>query len=59
MCAVYDSGEENHEEGAEQHHRHRGSFFGELTEHHFQHSQLLTLDELDVRIRSISVIAAR
>jgi len=33
--------------------------FGELTERHFKHSQLLTLDELDDRMRSISVIATR
>lgn len=62
MRAVHGSGEENHEESAAQHHchrRHHRSFFGELTEHHFRHSQLLTLDELDDRMRSISVIATR
>lgn len=37
----------------------RRSFFGELTEQHFKHSQMLTLDELDDRMRSISVIATR
>lgn len=58
MRAGNRSGEENHEEGSGQRHRHR-SFFGELTEHHFRHSQLLTLDELDDRMRSISVIATR
>lgn len=39
--------------------RQRRSFFGELTEQHFKHSQLLTPDELDDRMRSISVIATR
>ncbi len=34
-------------------------FFGELTERHFKHSELLTLDELDDRMQSISVIATR
>lgn len=49
-----DGGEETGSDG-----RQRRSFFGELTEHHFKHSQLLTLDELDDRMRSISVIATR
>lgn len=38
--------------------KHR-SFFGELTEQHFKHSELLTLKELEGRMRSISVIATR
>ncbi|CAM9688354.1 unnamed protein product [Ectocarpus fasciculatus] len=35
------------------------SFFGGLTEQHFKHSELLTLEELEGRMRSISVIATR
>ncbi|CAM9422985.1 unnamed protein product [Ectocarpus sp. 13 AM-2016] len=38
--------------------KHR-SFFGELAEQHFKHSKLLTLEELEGGMRSISVIATR
>lgn len=48
-------GEESESDGRQR----RRSFFGGLTEHHFKHSQLLTPDELDNRMRSISVIATR
>eukprot|EP00903_Cladosiphon_okamuranus_P008907 g8526.t1 len=51
------SGDGGEEPGS--HRRQRRPFFGELTEHHFKHSQLLTPDELDGRMRSISVIATR
>lgn len=51
------SGEANREDSEGQ--CNRRSFFGELTEHHFRNSQFLTLDELDDRMLSISVIATR
>ncbi|CAM9600336.1 unnamed protein product [Scytosiphon promiscuus] len=43
-------------EGEEQQ---RLGFFGSITEQHFKHSQMLTPEQLDSRIRSISVIATR
>ncbi|CAM9359053.1 unnamed protein product [Hapterophycus canaliculatus] len=44
---------------AEGEERQRPGFFGSMTEHHFKHSQMLTPEQLDSRMRSISVIATR